>query len=165
MGEFVRHQHEEIFIPEYRVTFGFTILPKTTRIVRVQGNTSLHLDATPAEQVLNAIHQAEVMLSLDENFAVGALNVGAYVIKVERESGHIKPWETVICAFRAVPGTEIKLVSWDRPLHRVEPKYEEKVEWVTVGRWESCRNDYATLITKDGRRLGDYVKQHIFVTR
>jgi len=164
MGAFVRHENEEHFIPEYRVTFGFAMLPTTTHIVRVTGNQKLHLEGTEAEQVLNAIHQAEIMLTLDENFAAGALNVGPKVLKVEREPGHLKPWEEVTNAFRLTKGMEIQVFN-PEVLACAQPQMIQENEWVIFRRWEGCGDGTAILITSDHRRFGPYARQHVFVTR
>jgi hypothetical protein len=153
MGEFIRHQGEELFVPEYRITFGFAMLPTTTRIVRVQGSPELFARSGHDATVINAIHRAEIMLMLDEAFPAGALNVGPKVVKVERESGPLKPWEEIVPAFRVTKGMEIQIITDGEP------------EWVIFRRWDSMGDGYAEFVDSTNRRLGGYLKQHVFVTR
>lgn len=156
MGRIVKVQisGNERFIPDYRITFEFAMLPDTKRIVRVQGDERLHIEGEEPEQVRRAIKQAETMLMLDEAFPAGALNIGPRVAKVEREWESENGFAELICAQRVKPGMEIIVLGsgLSGPTrHRT-----------TVDRWEAYGDGRARLWDTRGSVCGLYERDHIF---
>lgn len=148
---------EKLFIPRYRVTVGFSMLPNTTKVYTVAGNEKLHKFGTPKEQVLQAVRQAQVLVSLDFDLARG---LGEKVLKVEREWESEKGWEEIVTAQRAVPGTKITIwsVSANHDGHGVRPYFAN----VTVGRWHGLGDGTAALIDDKGQHCGIYERDDVF---
>jgi hypothetical protein len=159
MGRFITNSHgDQKFIPNYRVTFEFAMLPKTRRVVKVEGNERLHRYGLEAEQVLNAVHQAEIMLAIE--FTSG-YNLGPKVVKVEREWESEKGYEELICAARVQPGMRIVVTGFgsDHPSQRAGVTREH----ITVGRWEPTGHGTCQLYDDKGTPKGQYERHDVFV--
>lgn len=142
----------ETFTPRYRVGINIEATGVCTSVLfeGAQAHNSM------TTQVSQAISYARTVHASRDDIEI------TLVMRQAKEDG---PWEQVVSAYRAVPGTQVKIVGWDRPLHRVNPRYEERVDWVTVGRWQAMGNGKARLITTDGRVMGEFSKEFVFITR
>jgi hypothetical protein len=143
---------EATFVPRYRVAI---------RIAATDVHASVTFeDASPSNSMTTQTEQAIAYARM-----VHSSRDDIEITRVERQGKVDGSWEELTTAFRAVPGTQVKIVSWSRDCHRTELVQTEKVDWVKVGRWHGLGDGTAALIAQDGRHMGIYPKNFVFVTR